>query len=356
MNLSATNPMAQALSSVSFPTPPKPGDLITGTVVNVANNKIIVEISSAYTGIIAGKEAIDGLGTAKELNVGDQVAAYVVEDENPEGMYVLSLRKAGREKAWDKLSKMAEAGEILTVRIKEANKGGLMTEAHGIRAFVPVSHLAPEHYPRVNGANSAEILRRLQSYVGETFTVKVMTVDKNDGKLILSEKEAISGNRATALKGIKVGQKVMGKVSGIVNFGLFILFDDCLEGLVHLSEIDWGHVTDPAAHARLGEEKEAVIIAVEGDKISLSLKRLKPDPWIDEVADLKAGTSVTGAVTKITSLGAFIRIRDNVIGVIPSDEIATEEGEAKYEVGSEVTAKVVEADPEEHRLVLTTKE
>lgn len=355
MSDKAANPMAQALAAANLPLPPKPGDFVEGTVVHVAKNSIIIEINGAYTGVIQGRETVDGLGTAKELGVGDTVKAFVVEDENDAGLYVLSLRKAGREKAWDKLAKMAEDKETLEVRIKEANKGGLMTEAHGIRAFIPVSQLAPEHYPRVNGANSAEILRRLTSYVGQKFVVTPITVDRGEGKLILSEKEALSGARLEALKHIKVGQRVKGKVSGIVQFGMFILFNDSLEGLVHLSEIDWGHVADAAAHARLGEEKEAEIIAIDGDKISLSLKRLKADPWIDQVKDLTAGKEVSGTVTKVTSLGAFIEIAKDVIGIIPSEEVTNEDGESRYEVGQTVEAKVVEQDAEEHRIILTTK-
>jgi ribosomal protein S1 len=339
--------------------PPRPGEMVTGVVISAQNNRILIEINGAYTGMIGGREAIDGLGTAKQLAVGDEVSAYVVEDERGDGMYILSLRKVGRERAWDKLNKLIQSGEVVEVRIKEANKGGLMTELYGVRAFIPVSHLAPEHYPRVNGAQSAEILRRLQSYVGENFAVKVLTAERDDEKLILSEKEAISGKREVALKKLKVGQKVKGKVSGIVNFGLFLLFEDCLEGLVHVSEIAWGHVSDPAAHARLGEEKEALVIGVDNDKISLSMKRLLPDPWLDLVAEYKEGDVVTGEVNKITPFGAFVTIKKDLNGLIHISEIAQDEGaekaEVKLEVGQKVEAKIINIDTDEHRLGLSLK-
>jgi small subunit ribosomal protein S1 len=332
--------------------------MVTATVVNKRKNSIIVEIGGAFTGIIAGREAVDALGTAKKLEVGDSVEAFVIEDENEEGHYVLSFRKAGKEKAWEGLKRLSGTREPVEVRVKEANKGGLMTDIFGIRAFIPVSQLAPEHYPRVNGANAGEILKRLQSIIGEKITVRIITVDKNEGKLILSEREAVAEKRGVALKKLKVGQKVKGVVSGIVNFGVFLLFDGHLEGLVHLSEIAWGHVADPAAHARIGEEKDAIVIGVEGDKISLSIKRLTPDPWKTLVEDLSIDSTVTGKVTKVTPFGAFVEIKKDVQGLIPLAEIKKSEGadgssEIALEVGQEVTAKVTKVDVDEHRVGLT---
>lgn len=346
------------LADIVVPEPPKSGEMVTATVVNKRKNNIIVEIGGAFTGVIAGREAVDALGTAKKLEVGDSVEAFVIEDENDEGHYVLSFRKAGKEKAWEELKRLAGTREPVEVRVKEANKGGLMTDIFGIRAFIPVSQLAPEHYPRVNGANAGEILRRLQSIIGEKLTVRIITVDKNEGKLILSEREAVAEKRGVALKKLKVGQKVKGVVSGIVNFGVFLLFDGHLEGLVHLSEIAWGHVADPATHARIGEEKDAIVIGVEGDKISLSIKRLTPDPWKTLVEDLSIDSEVTGKVTKITPFGAFVEVKKDVQGLIPLAEIKKGENadgsaEIALEVGQEVTAKVTKVDVDEHRVGLT---
>ncbi len=354
------NPMQALLKDAVPPEPPVPGQLIKGVVVNLQNNRILVEIDGVYTGIIGGRESIDGLGTAKNLAVSDEVSAYVVENENTEGLYILSLRRAGREKAWQKIVEMQKNGEAVAVRIKEANKGGLMTELAGIRAFIPVSQLAPEHYPRVNGANAAEILRRLNKYIGEEFTVKIITADQNDDKLILSEREAIGIKRTAALNNIKVGQKIKGKVSGIVNFGIFILFEGCLEGLVHVSEIAWGRVSDPAAHARLGEEKEAIVIGIEADKISLSMKRLTPDPWVNLVKDYEVGDIVSGKVNKITPFGAFITIKQDLNGLVHISEIAQDEDAEKadvnLEVDDEIKAKIIKIDVDEHRLGLSLKD
>jgi ribosomal protein S1 len=341
-----------------MPSSPIPGKPITGKVVSIRNSKIIVEMDGAYVGIIGGREACDGFDTAKNLSVGDEVKAYVVEDENDEGYYILSLRKAGREKAWDKLAGMAETPETVEVVIKAANKGGLMTEFSGIRAFIPVSQLSPENYPRVSGANSSEILSRLQKLVGEKLTVSVLAADANENKLIFSEKAGLSGKREAAIKKLKVGDKIKGKVSGVVNFGIFILFNDCLEGLVHLSEIAWGRVSDAANYARLGEEKEAVVIGIDESKISLSMRRLTTDPWLEQSQKYEVGDTVEGIVDKITAYGALVKLEDDLNGLLHTSEFAKgdgEDAEITLEAGDKVEAKIIEINPEEHRIALSMK-
>jgi len=361
MSKAKTNQVMEDLlnSDGDIPTPPKPGTPISGKVVSVRNNKILVEIGGAYTGIIFGREAVDGFDTAKSLSVGDDVKAYVVEDENAEGYYTLSLRKAGREKAWDKLAAMIDSTQTVEVTIKSANKGGLMTEFSGIRAFIPVSQLSPENYPRVSGANSSEILNRLQKLVNQKLTVSVLAADANENKLIFSEKAGLSGKREGALKKLKVGDKVKGKVSGVVNFGIFILFNDCLEGLVHLSEIAWGRVSDAANYARLGEEKEAVVIGIDENKISLSMRRLTTDPWLKQSQKYKVGDMVDGVVDKITAYGALVKLEDDLNGLLHTSEFAkngeSETPEISLEVGDKIEAKIIEINPEEHRIALSMK-
>ncbi|MFH1375824.1 MAG: S1 RNA-binding domain-containing protein [Patescibacteria group bacterium] len=356
----SSSPMGALLGEDQIPSPPVPGNPVTGKVVNIQNGRILVEIDGTYTGIISGRETVDGFDTAKKLSVGDEVTTYVVEDENDEGYYILSLRKAGRESAWERLAKMKEASEAIEVSIKEANKGGLMTEFSGIRAFIPVSQLSPEHYPRVSGANSNEILSRLQKYVGQKFTVQVLTAEPGENKLIFSEKAGLAAKREATLKKLKVGDKVTGKVTGVVNFGIFILFNECLEGLVHLSEIAWGKVTDAANYARIGEEKEAVVIGIDTDKISLSVRRLTPDPWLKLVEKYSVGDEVEGEVSKITSYGALVALEKDLNGLLHASEISKEgeggETEIDLEVGDKVKAKIIEISPGEHRIGLSIKE
>ncbi len=360
--MSYTNTAQSALmdellnSSIDFKLP-TPGDLVDGTVVAIWKNKVLVDLGGIATGIITGQEAHDSAGTLKSLAVGDSVSAYILEEENEDGLVVLSLRKASQQKTWDRFVKAFETDETITVTPNEANKGGLLLSIDGIKGFIPVSQLAPLHYPRVNGADSSQILTRLQKLIGVHLLVKVINLDKEGGKLILSERAAEEEERDKALGKLEVGQKVKGKISGIVNFGIFVTFEG-LEGLVHISEIAWGHVKDPNEFGRLGDEVDILVIGKEKDKISLSMKRLVPDPWIEATKKYIVGNTVKGVVNRITPFGAFVKLDDEINGLIHVSEITdtdlADAGEA-LKVGDEVEAKIITIDPDEHRVGLSIK-
>lgn len=336
---------------------PVPGSVIEGTVTDIYKNKILVDLGGISTGIIAGKEAHDSVGTIKELDIGDEISAYVIDPENPDGLVVLSLRKASQEKSWRQFVDAHESGDVIAVKANEANKGGLLLEVDGIKGFIPVSQLAPMHYPRVNGADSNEILKRLNDLVGKDFEVKVINVDHDNGKLILSEKAAMYEQRETALKKLKIGQKVKGEISGIVKFGIFVAFNG-LEGLVHISEIAWGHVKDPAEFGKIGDEVEILVIGIEGEKISLSMKRLTPDPWLEAAKNFKIGKIVDGDVNKVTQFGAFVQLGEDINGLIHLTEISDEpleDATKELKVGDKVKAKIISVDPDEHRIGLSIK-
>jgi len=350
------NPVMEALIQQSpdlvFP---QPGTLTDGIVTDIQKNKILVDLGGISTGVISGKEAHDSTGTMKELNIGDTISAYIVESENPDGLVVLSLRKASQEKSWRHFTEAYETGEVIQVVTNEANKGGLLLEIDGIKGFIPVSQLAPMHYPRVNGADSAQILQRLQELTGKTFNVKVINVDNENGKLILSEKAALEEQRQASLGKLKVGQKIKGRISGIVKFGIFVAFEG-LEGLVHISEIAWGHVKDPSEYGRINDEVEVLVIGIEGEKISLSMKRLVPDPWLEAAKTFKVGKTVEGEINKITPFGAFMKLSEEINGLIHSSELGGEEGkELAFKVGDKIKAKIISVDPEEHRIGLSIK-
>ncbi|MEK7126940.1 MAG: S1 RNA-binding domain-containing protein [Patescibacteria group bacterium] len=203
---------------------PAPGALIEGTVIAVWKNKILVDLDGVATGIISGQEACDSSKTLKTVKEGDTISAYILEEENEEGLAVLSLRKASQQRTWDKFVGAHEQDESITVMPNEANKGGLLLNMDGIKGFIPVSQLAPLHYPRVNGADSSQILTRLQKLVGVPLLVKIINLDKEGGKLILSERAAEEEARQKSLGKLEVGQKIKGKISGIVNFGIFVTF------------------------------------------------------------------------------------------------------------------------------------
>ena len=336
---------------------PSPGELVEGEVIAIYKNKILVDINGIAVGLISGREAKDSTDTVKSLKVGDMVSAYVIDGENEEGYIILSLRKASQEKTWKKFSDAYEKGLVIEVSASEANKGGLLLDIDGIKGFIPVSQLAPMHYPRVNGADSNQILQRLQELVGLRFRVKIINIDKENGKLILSEKAAMEEQRQMALEGLKVGDVVTGKVSGVVKFGIFVAFNG-LEGLVHISEIAWGHVKNPSDFGRLGEEVKIMVIGLEGDKISLSMKRLTEDPWLEAAKKYQIGTIIDGEINRVTPFGAFIKLSDDINGLIHVSEISHEEVSDPAQVlkvGDKVKAKVIAIEPDEHRVGLSMK-
>lgn len=349
--------MENLLSKAAGFVSPDPGTLIDGTVIVVQKNKVLVSLGGYATGVISGQEAYDSAGTMKTLEVGDEVSAYVLEPENEDGLVVLSLRKASQEKTWKRFVDAHESDGTIEVSASEANKGGLLLNIDGIKGFIPVSQLAPLHYPRVNGADSSQILTRLQKLVGIKLTVKIINLDREGGKLILSERAAEREERDKSLDKLEVGQKVKGKISGVVKFGVFVAFDG-LEGLVHISEIAWGHVKDPNDFGKLGDEVEVLVIGKDDDKISLSMKRLTPDPWIEATKTYKIGTVVSGEVNRITPFGAFIKLDDDINGLIHISEITDDETadiSQFMKIGEKIEAKIIDIEPEEHRVALSIK-
>lgn len=347
--------MDQLLTDGADITLPKPGTLVDGVVVAIWKNRVLVDLGGVATGLITGQEAQDSAGTMKDLAEGDQISAFVLEEENEDGFVVLSLRKASQKKTWKRFVDAYETGEAITVKANEANKGGLLLNIDGIKGFIPVSQLAPLHYPRVNGADSSEILTRLQKLVNLPLLVKVINLDREGGKLILSERAAEHEQRSKALGKLEVGQKIMGKVSGIVNFGIFVTFNG-LEGLVHISEIAWGHVKDPNDFGKLGDEVEVLVIGKDDDKISLSMKRLVPDPWVEATKKYQIGAVIEGEINRVTPFGAFVKLDEEINGLIHISEVSEEGGEGEaLKVGDKVQAKIISIDPEEHRVGLSVK-
>ena len=339
---------------------PAPGTLVNGVVISVSKNKVLVDMDGLSTGVIAGQEAHDSSGTIKSIKPGDEVSVYILEEENEDGLVVLSLRKASQEKTWYKFVNAFDTGEPISVSATEANKGGLLLNIDGIKGFIPVSQLAPLHYPRVDGADSTEILNRLQKLVGQPLNVKVINLDTEGGKLILSEKAAEALKRGEAFDKLEVGQKLKGNISGIVKFGIFVTFGG-LEGLVHISEIAWGHVKDPHDYGKLNDNVDVLVIGKEKDKISLSMKRLVPDPWIEATKKYRVGTVIEGEVNRITPFGAFIKLDDEINGLIHVSELTENEGdeagddEEALKVGDKVKAKIIQIDPDDHRVALSIK-
>jgi ribosomal protein S1 len=175
-----------------------------------------------------------------------------------------------------------DAGEIIEVQAYDANRGGMLIEYEGVRGFLPVSQLSAEHYPRVGSADKDEILQRLNSLIGQPLKVRILDADRKTNKLIFSEKEAVKDGLAARFEKLAIGDSVKGVVTGVVDFGAFVNVDG-IEGLVHISEISWERVNSPADYVKVGDTIEAKIISIDKDRLSLSMKQLTKDPWLDEV-------------------------------------------------------------------------
>ena len=335
----------------------KPGELVEGIVVFRGKNKLILDIAGVATGIVSGRELRDSFNTFRELKVGDTVLALTLEEENDEGMLVLSLRMASQQKVWDKFHKLIKEDTTMKFTPTEANKGGLLANIDGIRTFLPVSQLAPVNYPRVNNADSSEIISRLAKFVGHTFTVKIITMDEEAGKIVVSEREAMSEERDKALEHLKVGDVKEGLVSGLVKFGLFVAFDG-LEGLVHISEIAWGHVKNPSEFAQVGDRVTVRVIGVDGEKLSLSIKQLSKDPWEEVAERYPVGKKVSGTVVRFTEYGAFLKLEKDLSGLVHLSEIAHEKVTDPAQVltiGQKIEAQVINIDVDERRIGLSIK-
>ena len=335
----------------------KPGELVEGNVVFRGKNKLLLDIDGMATGIVSGRELRDSFNTFKELKAGDAVSALVLEEENDEGMIVLSLRMASQQKAWDRFHRLVETDATMKFIAQEANKGGLLANIDGIRTFLPVSQLAPVNYPRVNNADASEIINRLQKFVGHTFTVKIITMDEEAGKIVVSEREAMAEERAKALEHLKIGDVKEGIVSGIVKFGLFVAFEG-LEGLVHISEIAWGHVKNPSEYAEAGDKVKVKVIGIDGEKLSLSIKQLTKDPWEEIAERYPVGKKVQGTVVRFADYGAFLKLEKDINGLVHLTEMAhykvTDPGEA-VTIGQKVDAQVINIDVDERRIGLSIK-
>ncbi len=335
----------------------RPGELVEGTTVFKGKNKVLLDLQGVATGIISGRELRDSLNTFRELKAGDKVSALVLEEENDEGMVVMSLRMATQQKAWDRFQKMIAEDKTMKFIPQEANKGGLLANIDGIRTFLPVSQLSPANYPRVSNSDSVEIIDRLKKFIGHAFTVKIITIDESAGKIVVSEREAMAEERSKALEGLGIGEEKDGIVSGLVKFGLFVAFDG-LEGLVHISEIAWGHVKNPSEFAAVGDRVRVKIIGIDGEKLSLSIKQLTKDPWEAIAERYPVGKKVSGSVVRFADYGAFLTLEKDITGLVHLTEIShdkvTDPAQA-LKIGQKIEAQVINIDIDERRIGLSIK-
>lgn len=349
----------------------KAGDTISGKVLAIENLSIYLDLGPTKTGIIFGAEYQNAKNILKSMRIGDTISVKVLETENEDGFIELSLRDAEREYAWNNIKEIKSSEKEFLVKISKVNKGGLLTDISGIPAFLPTSQLSPEKYPRVPEGDKAKILRKLQSFIGQEMKVKVLDFDEKAGQIILTEESKESESVQNAIKNLKVGDVVEGKISGIVNFGAFIKFampgenyegiseDDLLEGLVHISELDWQLIEDPSQFVEIGQRIKAEIIDISQGRVSLSLKNLKKDPW--QELGLKNGDVVTGTISRFNPFGAFVQLKgDNqdakIQGLIHISEFGSEaKMKEKLMVDKEYEFQILSFQPQRHWMSLRLK-
>jgi len=345
--------MKTILENSNLLRPGKIGDIVEGKIIGTGQSSIYVDLSPMGAGIIFGKEFYQAKQELKKVKIGDKVFAKIVDLENDDGYIELSLSEAGREIGWDKLQQINENNEVIKVKVLGANKGGLIAELEGIQGFLPVSQLAPEHYPRVEGADKTKILQKLQQLIGKDLEVKIFDVNPREEKLIFSEKATDTEKLKEILKNYKQGDIVEGEITGVVDFGAFVKFGD-LEGLIHISELDWQLIEDPSEIVKVGEKVKAKIIEITEDgRVSLSLKALKKDPWQGIEEKYKKSDVVDGKVTKFNPFGAFVEVEQKIQGLCHISEFGTKSKmEEQLKIGGTYKFKILQIEPAEHRMTL----
>lgn len=355
------------------PTPLTVGSTIDGIVVARDRSSLFVDLGIFGTGIIFGREFYEVKDVIKNLKIGDKIYAKIVELENEEGYKELSLKDATKEISWQKLKEIKENGTILKVKITGVNKGGLLTSLDNIPAFLPVSQLSPENYPRVIDADKQKILKELQKFIGKTLEVKILDLMAQENKLILSEKAKTEEKIKEILKDYKKGDIIEGEITGIADFGVFIKFPLSLgstnelseeeksgiEGLIHISELDWQLVENPSKAVKVGEIVKAQIININNNQVFLSLKSLKKNPWEEIEKKYKKEDTIKGKVIKFSSFGAFIEVLPKIRGLCHISEFGSQKKmEESLEINKTYDFIILLIEPKEHRmsLKLITKE
>lgn len=346
------SPMVKIIGNA--PTPPKDGDVIEGTVIAIEKAAVYVDLGLWGTGIIFGREYINARDLIKKVNIGDSVAGKIVGRDNRENYIEMSLKEARQALIWKEADEAIRDKKVFDLSITEANKGGLMLNWQGITGFLPASQLKTEHYPRISDGDKDKILDELRKLVGEKISVSIITAIPKENKLIFSEKSPENKEKEKIIDKYSLGDEVEGEVTGVVDFGIFVKIEEGLEGLVHISEIDWGLVDDPRKFAKVGDKVRVKVIEIKDGKISLSIKALRKNPWTEAVKKYKKDDSVTGVVIKFNKHGALASIEEGIAGLVHISEFGSEEKlREKLELGKTYNFKINLFDPKEQKMALS---
>ncbi len=345
------------------------GDIIEGTVVDVRDGMVIVDVGYKSEGIVAGRELKSESLDWRDLKDGDSILVYVVKPEDEEGQLILSIRRTQQASAWITLEKAKKDNDIVETTVVEANNGGLIVEiGKDVRGFIPTSQLdASRVY--LNGIRqvgkdiSSKVQKRLNSLVGDKIHTRIIELDREKNRIILSEKMVTQSRdleqREKTLNRVKEGDILEGTVSGITPFGVFVNAEG-LEGLVHLSELSWDKVEDIGSLYSVGSKVKVMVIGVTdgGKRVAYSVKRLLQDPWAEAIAKYKIGDIVKGKIQKVVPYGAFVRIGDGLNGLIHISELSdklVKDPEDMVKVGDDVDVKILSISSTERHLGLSLK-
>ncbi len=327
--------------------------LVEGPVIDIEKSSVYIDLRPFGTGIIYGREFMAARDIIKKINIGDLVKAKIVDINNAEGYIELSLKEAKQALIWSEAEKAIREKRVLDLAVKDANKGGIILEWQGILGFLPASQLKSEHYPRVEDSDKDKILKELRKLIGKKLSVTIISALSKEGKLIFSEKDNNPDEKKEIVSKYNLGDEIECTVAGIVDFGVFLKIEEGLEGLVHISEIDWGLVDDPRQMFKIGESVKAKIIEIKDGKISLSIKALKENPWKEFETKLKKGDIIKGVVIKFNKHGALVSIKEGVAGLVHNSLFGTEAAlRAKLELGKTYNFQVTLFEPKDQRMTL----
>ncbi len=329
-------------------------ELIEGAVVAMEGTSVFVNIPGYGTGIIFGREFMSSKDVIKNLNIGDTIKGKVINRENSDGYIELSLKEARQALIWKEADEAIKNKTIFSLPVKSANKGGIILQWQGIEGFLPASQLSTENYPRVQDGDKDQILKELKNLVGKPLSVCIISSNPKEGKLIFSEKGGDVEVKTEIITRYNIGDELDCEVTGAVDFGLFLKIENGLEGLVHISEIDWSLVEDPKKLYKVGDKVRAKVIEIKNGKVSLSIKALRPNPWKEASDKYTKGTEVSGVVIKFNKHGALVAVEEGISGLVHVSDFETEEKlRQTLELGKSYKFKINLFDPQEQRMALS---
>ena len=340
---------------------PKPGDMRTGMIASISDDEILVSIGAKSEGVIPARE-LEGMSAEEraKLKVGQDIQVYIVSPEGSKGIMQLSYTRSMEDDDWGKAEALLKSKEAYQGKVEGFNKGGLIVAVGRLRGFVPASQVSQTRRMRYKGDTPEQ---RWSEMVGETLVARVIEVDRERRRLILSERAAAQESREALkerlLTEIKIGETRKGRVTSLADFGAFVNINGA-DGLVHLSELSWERVDHPNKMLSVGDEVEVKVISIDNERkrIGLSMRQLQKDPWEDNVEDYHVGQLVEGTITRLVKFGAFARIDDHVEGLIHISELSDERIEHPKEVvkeGDKLALRVIKIEPDRRRIGLSLR-